>query len=135
MGHGIAHIGLGVAGAYAWSHLPFIHWPWPMPPIMAVLIYLPVSGIVASELVAPYLLIAGSFRVNFNELFAAQSIVDSKSFLRLHIDGNGDLTVYPVGVRRVCRKWTVRPNDPIDQPWLQPEQPIVTTLIEEPFRV
>ncbi len=135
MAHGIAHIGLGVAGAYAWSRLPFIHWRWPMPPIMAVLIYLPVSGLVASELVALYLLIAGSFRVNFNELFAAQSIVDSKSFLRLHIDGNGDLTVYPVGVRRVCRKWTVRPNDPVDQPWLQPEQPIVTTLIEEPFKV
>jgi hypothetical protein len=133
--HGVAHIALGIGGAYAWAHLPFIHWAWPLPPIMAALIYLPVSGIVASELVALYLLLASTARVNFNELFAAQSIVDSKSFLRLHINADGDLTIYPIGVERVCRKWTVRPDDPVDQPWLQPAQPIVTKLIEEPFTV
>jgi hypothetical protein len=133
--HGIAHIGLGIAGAYAWAQLPFQDWVWPMPPIMAALIYLPVSGIVASELVALYLLVAAAFRVNFNELYAAQSIVDSKSFLRFHIDRTGELTVYPIGVDRVCRKWTVMPDDPAEKPWLQPDRPIGTCLIEPPFRV
>jgi hypothetical protein len=135
LGHGVAHILLGILGAYAWAHLPFTHWVWPLPPVLAVLLYLPVWGVVASELVALYLLLAGSFRVNFNELFAAQSIVDSKSFLRFHIDSTGTMTVYPIGVDRVCRKWTVRPDDADHLPWLQPAQPIVTTLIEPPFTV
>ncbi|OLE26302.1 MAG: metallophosphoesterase [Actinobacteria bacterium 13_1_20CM_3_71_11] len=135
LGHGIAHIGLGIGGAYAWAHLPFVHWAWPLPPITAAVLYLPVSGIVASELVALYLLIASNAGVNFNELFAAQSIVDSKSFLRIHIDGTGALTVYPIGVDRVCREWTVRPDDPMDQPWLQPAQPIPTKLVDAPFTV
>jgi hypothetical protein len=134
LGHGIAQIGLGVAGAYAWSTLPFAHWVWPLPPLLAVLLYLPVSGVVATELVCLYLLIAAAFRVNFNELYAGQSIVDSKSFLRLHIDADGELTIYPVGVDRVCRQWTVRPDDRYDQPWLQPQQPIAIRLAEPPVR-
>jgi hypothetical protein len=92
-----------------------------------------VSGFVATEAVCLYLLIASTARVNFNELFAGQSIVDSKSFLRLHINKNGDLTIYPIGVDRVCRKWTVRPDDPADQPWLQPNKPIAVKLADDPF--
>jgi hypothetical protein len=133
--HGVAHIVLGIAGSYVWAQLPFIHWSWPLPPIMATLVYLPVMGIVASELVALYLLLASTVRVNFNELFAAQSIVDSKSFIRLHINDEGQLTLYPIGVDRVCRKWTVRPDDPVDQPWLQPAHAVGTALIEPPFTV
>jgi hypothetical protein len=133
--HGAAHIGLGVAGTYAWYHLPFAHWIWPLPPIMAFLIYLPVAGVVASELVCLYLLIASNFRVNLNELFAGQSIVDAKSFLRFHINTDGDLTIYPIAVDRVCRQWTVRPDDPADQPWLQPRQPITVRLAEAPIKI
>ncbi len=44
------------------------------------------SGLVASQLVAAYLLVASSFGVNVNELFAGQGIEDFKSFLRLRID-------------------------------------------------
>jgi hypothetical protein len=135
LGHGATHIALGIGGALVWSRLPFVDWPWPLPPVLAFLIYGPVSGIAASELVAVYLLIASNFRVNFNELYAAQSIVDSKSFLRLHINASGELTIYPVAVTRVCRQWTVRPDDAADQPWLRPEQPITLKLAEPPIRV
>jgi hypothetical protein len=135
IGHGTVHIGLGVLGAFAWVQLPFVNWSWPLPLLMAALIYLPVSGFVGAELVALYLLIASSARVNFNELFAGQSIVDSKSFLRLHINTEGNLTIYPVAVDRVCRQWTVRPDDPADQPWLQPKKPIVVKLAEPPVKV
>jgi hypothetical protein len=135
IGHGTVHIGLGVLGAFAWAQLPFVDWSWPLPLLMAALIYLPVSGFVGAEVVALYLLIASSARVNFNELFAGQSIVDSKSFLRLHINTEGELTIYPVAVDRVCRQWTVRPDDPADQPWLQPKKPIVFKLAEPPVKV
>jgi len=133
--HGIVHIGLGVLGAQAWAHLPFVHWRWPLPLIAAFIIYLPVSGFVAAEVVALYLLVASTAQVNFNELYAGQSIVDSKSFLRCHIGTDGALTIYPIAVDRVCRQWTVRPTDPADQPWLQPARPIAVKLAEPPIRV
>jgi hypothetical protein len=133
--HGIVHVGLGVLGAEIWARLPFVHWKWPLPLLAAVAIYLPVSGFVAVEVVAGYLLLASNARVNFNELYAGQSIVDSKSFLRMHIGADGALTIYPIGVDRVCRQWTVRPDDAVGQPWLRPARPIAVRLAEPPVRI
>lgn len=46
-----------------------------------------------------------------NEAFSALKIEDFKSFLRLHIDKNGDLTIYPIKLERVPRKW----NEVVDE--------------------
>jgi hypothetical protein len=135
IGHGVLHIGLGVAGSYAWAHLPFVHWPWPFPLLAAAVLYLPVSGFAAALLVSAYLLVASAFQVNLNELFAGQGIIDAKGFLRLHIGTDGGLTVYPVAVDRVSRQWTVRPEDAADRPWFQPVQPIAVKLAEPPVRL
>jgi hypothetical protein len=135
LGHGIVHIGLGVLGAEVWARLPFVHWPWPLPLLAAAVLYLPVTGFLAAEVVCAYLLVASTARVNLNELFASQGIVDAKSFLRLHIGADGALTIYPVAVDRVCRQWTVRPDDEADQPWLQPVRPIEVKLAEPPVRL
>jgi hypothetical protein len=135
LGHGAAQLGLGVLGARAWEHLPFVHWPWPLPLLGAFLVYLPVAGLVATELVCAYLLIAGFFRVNLNELFAGQGIIDAKSFLRLHIGDDGALTIVPIAVERVCRQWTARPGDPAHHPWFAPAQPLVVRLVEPPVRI
>lgn len=40
-----------------------------------------------------------------SEAFSSLGIEDWKNFLRMKIDANGDLTIYPVGIRRVPRKW------------------------------
>jgi hypothetical protein len=40
-----------------------------------------------------------------NEVFASQGIADYKNLLRLHLDRDGRLTVYPFGVERICRRW------------------------------
>jgi hypothetical protein len=133
--HGVAHIGLGVLGAWAWLNLPFYHLPWPLPLVVAALIYLPVSGLLASEIVAGYLLVASMFDVNLNELFAGQGIIDHKSFLRLRIDTEGTLTIYPVAVDRVGRKWTAAPHAPVEKPWIEPVRPITVRLAEEPIRL
>jgi hypothetical protein len=40
-----------------------------------------------------------------NEAFSALRIQDWKNFLRLKISPDGTLTIYPIGIRRVPRKW------------------------------
>lgn len=46
-----------------------------------------------------------------NEAFSALKIEDYKNFLRLHIDKNGDLTIYPVKIEKVPRDWNENKND------------------------
>jgi hypothetical protein len=122
--HGAAHVGLGVAGAWLWLQLPLHDLPWPLPLVAAAVLYLPLSGLVASQVIAAYLLIGSIFGVNVNELFAAQGIEDGKSFLRLHIARDGSLTIYPVGVERVCRRWRADPHAPRpEDSWIVPADP------------
>lgn len=65
-----------------------------------------------------------------NEAFSALRIADWKNFLRMQIDKDGRLRIFPVGIERVPRKWkkekgTVRPDDPAaTEPELM-EAPIV----------
>ncbi|HEY0429637.1 MAG TPA: hypothetical protein VGC76_17785 [Pyrinomonadaceae bacterium] len=40
-----------------------------------------------------------------NEAFSALKIEDYKNFLRLHIDRAGALTIYPIKLEKVARKW------------------------------
>jgi hypothetical protein len=131
--HGIAHIALAAAGTWAWLQLPMYEWPWPWPVAAAAVLYWPVIGLVGTELVAAYLLVAGAFGVNLNELFAGQGIDDAKSFLRLHVAADGALTVYPVAVDRICRKWRANPAGGRADPWVEPEQPLRARLAEPPF--
>lgn len=61
------------------------------------------GGIAASTLVGLYLLICIQFGIQSNLAFSSLSIQDFKCFLRLKIDEEGDLHIYPVGIRRVRR--------------------------------
>ncbi|MEO3815644.1 metallophosphoesterase [Plantactinospora sp. B24E8] len=133
LGHGFAHIGLAAVGAWAWLQLPFWDAPWPLPAVAAVVVYGPVAGLVASQLTALYLLVAGAFGVNLNELYAAQGIEDAKIFLRLHLAADGTLTGYPIAVDRICRRWRPDPDAAPDAAWLDPEQPLRVRLAEPPF--
>jgi hypothetical protein len=121
--HGVVQLAVGVAGAFAWDHLPFTHWPWPLSLLAAVVIYGVPAGIVATEVVCLYMLAAATSGVNVNELFAGQGIDDAKAFLRMHI-GPGGLTIYPVAIPKVCRKWTVDPEAPAYRPWVKPATPL-----------
>jgi hypothetical protein len=133
--HGLAHVALAAAGTWVWLRLPMHEWTWPLPLAAAALLYWPVAGVVATELAAAYLLVAGAVGVNLNELFAGQGIEDAKSFVRLHIAADGTLTVYPVAVDRICREWRANPGgDPAD-PWIEPRDPLRVRLAEEPYTV
>ncbi|MEV4637868.1 metallophosphoesterase [Actinoplanes sp. NPDC049548] len=131
--HGFAQIGLAAAGTWVWLRLPFHDWSWPSPLLMAAILYGPVIAFLATQLLALYLLVAGSFDVNVNELFAGQGIEDSKCFLRMHIAPDGTLTIYPLGIDKVSRKWKANPAGPPDSPWLLPQDPLSPHLIEPPI--
>ena len=132
--HGAAQIGLGVLGTWLWetSALPHTAWPWPVP---LTLIYLIVAGLASTMVFCAYLLIASALGVNVNELFSAQAIIDSKSFLRMHIDPTGKLTIYPIAVPRVSRSWVANPDAHGTQSWLVPRQPIKYQFAESPIEV
>ena len=70
-----------------------------------------------------------------NEVFSCQSIADWKNFLRLRIDERG-LTIYPIGVERVPRDWTLAPDGGPTDPWLAPaDRPLTAELIDGPIFV
>ncbi|HET9141747.1 metallophosphoesterase [Actinophytocola sp.] len=138
--HATAHLALSVGWALV------IRWlDGAMPPgigadltiIAIVAIGTPVViGFLDAELVAGYLLVASGFSINLNEAFAAQSIEDHKGFLRMHIDGSGTLTIYPVKLPTVCRDWRVDPEGAPNDPWLRPDgSRLAPELIEAPIRI
>jgi hypothetical protein len=133
LGHGLLHVSLAVLGAYLWRASAFADLPRPLPVLLALVVYLPVAAVVASQLVAGYLLVANRFGVNHDVLFVAQGIEDGKAFLRLHVAVDGTLTVYPVAVDRVCRRWQANPAGPPDSSWFAPAEPLPVRLVEDPI--
>ncbi|NIL59899.1 metallophosphoesterase family protein [Salinispora arenicola] len=132
VGHGLAHVALAAGGTWVWLALPFHDWPWPLSVVAAVVFFGSVGGLAASQLVAAYLLVAGAFGVNVNELFAGQGIEDAKGFLRMHIAPEGTLTIYPIGLDRVGRHWQVNPDLSAESSWLVPGIPLEPRLAEPP---
>lgn len=131
--HGVAQLGLAALLSWAWWELPLHDWPWPWSLIATLVVYGVVSGFAATELMAIYLLFGARFGVNLNELFSAQGIIDSKSFLRMHIAADGTLTIYPLGVRRVVRRWRPMPDGDPHSSWLAPVDRLHAHLISEPI--
>lgn len=134
-GHGLAQIGLAIGGTWVWEQFPVRNWPWPGPLAVAAFGYGPLIAVVSAQLVALYLLVAARFDVNLNELYAGQGIEHAKSFLRLHIDGDGTLTVHPLGVQRICKEWAADPDGDPHAPWLRPTRPLIVHRIEPPITV
>ncbi len=76
------------------------------------------------------------FGAHSNEAFISLALPDWKNFLRLHINEDGHLTVYPVGIERVPRKWKQTHAGPY-APAYEPDDARATppVLIEPPIRV
>jgi hypothetical protein len=137
--HAVAHLALSVGWAVTIRALYHV---FPDGAVADWLIFLVaavgtpvVIGFVDAEVVALYLLVASRFGINLNEVMAGQSIEDHKGFLRMHIAADGTLTIYPVKLERVCRKWVPDPDGAAADPWLRPAQPLDVDLIEEPIKV
>ena len=118
--HGVAH--LVAAFFFGWIAYAISVWlggrmNLPVPPapstlfnvvwFFAVLVVSGLGGyIVGSFIMGIYLLISLQFfKRHSNEAFSALKIEDFKNFLRLHIDKNGDLTIYPIKIETVPKEW------------------------------
>jgi hypothetical protein len=88
-----------------------------------------VSAIASATLIGLYLSVALSwFKIHWGH-FSSLAVEGYKSFLRLRIDGDGALHVYPIGLKKVpsTRGWTWKREKPARRPRLAPH------LIEEPI--
>jgi hypothetical protein len=113
--------GLGLRGV--WSLVAFL--------VLAGLL----GGVGGTVGMSGYLFVTNCLGFHGNEGYAPLHHMDLKHFLRLHIDADGDLTLYPIGVDRVGRHWELRPDDPPEAPWFAAVPPIETHLIEKPIRI
>jgi hypothetical protein len=77
-------------------------------------------------------------RQHANDVFAPQAIEGYKGFIRLRLDANGGMTLFPIGVTQVVRDWRLKKptNDERElcEPWYEPASgiPPQPELIEEP---
>ena len=107
-----------------WSLLAFLGLVWLLGSV---------SGMMG---MAGYLWVTGYLGLHGTEAYAPLHHQDLKHFLRLHIQADGALTIYPIGVDRVGRKWTLRPAAPAYTPWFAPEGPEPEPhLIEQPIPI
>jgi hypothetical protein len=64
-----------------------------------------IGGFLGAFLMGIYLLVSlNLFEGHWTEAFSSMRIVDYKNFLRLHVEGDGTLTIYAVGIDRVPRR-------------------------------
>ncbi len=104
---------------------------------LVYLVWLVVLGSVAAALtMGAYLAVCCRWlRAHGNEAFSAMALTRYKHFLRVHVDGEGVLTVYPVGLDRANERWRVDgDNGDAEAPWLAPDGEILRPrLIDGPI--
>jgi hypothetical protein len=100
-----------------------------------VLVWL-LGGVSGMMGMAGYLWATGYLGLHGTEAYAPLHHQDHKHFLRLHIQADGVLTIHPIGIDRVGRKWALRPDAPAHAPWFAPDGPDPAPhLIEPPIRI
>jgi hypothetical protein len=152
--HGLAHLALTVVLAVWLMPHPLQTisrrlWPYvaeqtPFHPaeiaigVMAdFMVFVLIAGWAGATLVGVYLTVSDRvLRWHQNEVFAAQSLFDYRSFVRLHLLANGHLEIFPIGLRRVPRRWRSRlvreRSDPLYEPT---DGELKPHLIEGPITV
>jgi hypothetical protein len=94
------------------------------------------AWVLGSCIVGLYLLVSlNVFGRHSEEAFSSLRIEDYKHFLRLHIARDGSLTIYPIAIDRVPRRWTPRPDSAQTPSALVPDEPFDPSLIEPPIVV
>ena len=137
---GVAHAAAHWACMFAigWGALMLALWlapDWRVVHFSTVAVLVATGGWVAgSVLTGLYLLVSlNVFGRHSEEAFSALRIEDFKHFLRMHIARDGTLTVYPIRIERVPRRWRRREEGDSTTPSrVVPEDPFQPALIEEP---
>jgi hypothetical protein len=96
-----------------------------------------VGGLAGATLVGIYLVLSDFvFGWHTNEVFASQSNVDYRNFLRMRIDPGGTLTIFPIGLRKTPLKWRLslerKPHEPFYE---STDYVLAPHLIEAPIDI
>jgi hypothetical protein len=92
--------------------------------------------IVGSAVMGLYLLVSlNVFGRHSQEAFSSLRIEDYKHFLRIRVRRDGSVTLFPVRVERVPRKWRDRVAGDASPSAVQPAEPLVAELIEPPIEI
>lgn len=111
---------------------------WRLGRVSLVAVLVAAGGWLAGSLILGiYLLISlNVFGRHSNQAFSALRIEDYKHFLRMHIAPGGALTIYPIAIERVPKRWRRRAADDTSTPSrIVPEEPLEPALIEPPIRL
>lgn len=108
--HAVAHLmavfALGWAAAYWYSG-----YGWFASAILSMITVAVGGYLFGSIIMGIYLFLSlNVFGVHHNEAFSSIKIEDYKNFLRMRIDRDGTLTVFPVGIDKAIHDWTEVPN-------------------------
>jgi hypothetical protein len=96
------------------------------------------GGFASGALVGIYLVVSERvFGWHDNEVFSCQSIEGYANFVRMHVDEKEGLTIYPIGVTRVPRKWNQRLGRRPGESKMEPvnAEDLEAHLIEGPVRI
>ncbi len=139
--HGLCHLQLCFLLGWGATRLTVATWGLsfasaPQFLVGGVLVFLG-GALLGTLLLGLYLLVSlNVFGQHWTEASSGLAIPDWKNFLRLQIDAGGALTIFPIGFRRVPRRWKAGAASPTG-PRLEPDDPDFTgpEFIEAPIRV
>lgn len=96
-----------------------------------------VGGFLGAELFALYLFLVHTLLGRHRtQAFSCQRIEDWRSLLRLKVERDGTLTIFPIGMRRVPRRWRRAADRAPYEPLFEPaDRPLAYQLIEPPIRL
>jgi len=121
--HGVTHLTATFFIGWFAGRLGYLWWypgkippeeflNWPRQLILSLIFLLVLGWFVGSLIMGVYLFVSlNFFGRHSNEAFSSLAIEDYKNFLRIRIEANGGLTIFPVRVKRVPRKWKRQPED------------------------
>jgi len=144
LGHGVLHLVLAVLIAWSIDRSTTAQWKAASGPLEIFLVgmlstvaMIGCGGLAGATLVGIYFVLSDRLLGwHANEVFAAQSIIDYRSFLRLRIDAEGTLTIFPIGLRKVPRKWRPRHPRRAEDPFYEPaDRALDPHLIEGPIMI
>jgi hypothetical protein len=126
--------------AIGWGALAVVLWLAPdvrFVRFVSVAVLVGAGGwVVGSVLMGLYLLISlNVFGRHSEQAFSAIRIEDFKHFLRLHVDREGTLRIYPIRIERVPRRWRARKAEDTTPSHVVPDEAFEPTLIEDPVVV
>jgi hypothetical protein len=139
--HGAAHVVLAVLLTWAAAALGIrlLHLgAHSLPLVLGFMAWmLVIGGPVGGFLMAVYLVAANRLLgLHANEVFVTQAIQDFKCFLRMKLAADGSLTIFPIGLRRVPRKWTFKGQAAPNEPWFEPDGSWTPAeLIDDPIHI